>query len=181
MNLGFRIQSERQKHGLTLRDLAAQTGLSPSFLSQVERDVTAPSLASLKQIATALGVRVADLLAEASPGEGIVVRRAGRPTWQLDRVRYAQLAPGKPGQERSMQPQLLTFEPGGDLGSHPVSHAGEELGLVLKGRVECSVGDEVYLLEEGDSVYFDAKVPHRTRNAAPTESTYLLVVTPPSF
>jgi len=178
VNLGFRVQSARQERGLTLRDLGAQTGLSASFLSQVERELVAPSLASLKQIATALGVRVADLLAEQSAGDGVVVRRADRQTWQLERVRYAQLAPGE---ERTMQPQLVTFEPGGNLGSHPVSHAGEEFGFVLRGRVECSVGDDVYVLEEGDSVYFDAQRPHRTRNADSGDSAYLLVVTPPSF
>ena len=178
MNLGFRVQTARQERGLSLRDLAAQTDLSASFLSQVERDVVAPSIASLKQIATALGVRVADLLVESSEGEGAVVRRADRPTWQLEHVRYAQLAPGP---DRALQPQLLTFEPGGDLGSHPVSHAGEEFGFVLRGRVECSVGDDVYVLDEGDSICFDASRPHRTRNASREESTYLLVVTPPSF
>ncbi len=177
----MRVQNARSQSGLTLRDLAARTGLSASFLSQVERDVVAPSIGSLKQIATALGVRVADLLAEPAAGDGTVVRSAARPVWRLTRVRYEQLAPATAGQERQMQPQLITFEPGGSLGDHPVSHQGEEFGLVLSGRVECSVGDEVYLLEEGDSVCFDAQRPHRTRNAGDGEATYVLVVTPPSF
>ena len=179
---------------MTLREVARRTGLSPSFLSQLERDQVSPSIASLKQVATALGIRVADLLAEQSSGDGVVVRRAERPVWRLARVRYEQLAPvappsgsgpgegsGVPAAERQMQPQLITFEAGGSLGDHPVSHEGEEFGFVLSGRVECAIGDDVFVLEVGDSVCFDARKPHHTRNAADGESAYLLVVTPPTF
>ena len=195
--LGLRVRSARERAGVTLREVARRTGLSPSFLSQLERDQVSPSIASLKQVATALGIRVADVLAEASSGEGVVVRRAERPVWTLARARYEQLAPLVPEEpdepmgraagdgaapaERRMQPQLITFEPGGSLGDHPVSHEGEEFGLVLSGRVECAIGEEVYLLEAGDSVCFDARRPHHTRNAAEGESAYLLVVTPPTF
>jgi transcriptional regulator with XRE-family HTH domain len=181
VRLGLRLQAARERAGVTLREVARRTGLSPSFLSQLERDRVSPSIASLKQVASALGVRVADLLAEPSAGDGVVLRRAARPVWRLAHARYEQLAPAAPGAERRMQPQLITFEPGGTLGDHPVSHAGDEFGFVLSGRVECAVGDEVFLLEPGDSVYFDARRPHRTRNAAAGEATYLLVVTPPSF
>ncbi|HET7767771.1 MAG TPA: XRE family transcriptional regulator [Chloroflexota bacterium] len=192
--LGLRVRSARERAGVTLREVARRTGLSPSFLSQLERDQVSPSIASLKQVATALGIRVADVLAEASSGEGVVVRRAERPVWKLARARYEQLSPSVPVEpmgraagdgaapaERRMQPQLITFEPGGSLGDHPVSHEGEEFGLVLSGRVECAIGEEVYLLEAGDSVCFDARRPHHTRNAAEGESAYLLVVTPPTF
>ena len=181
VRLGLRLRAARERAGATLREVARRTGLSPSFLSQLERDQVSPSIASLKQVASALGVRVADLLAEPSAGEGVVVRRAARPVWRLARVRYEQLAPAAPGAERRMQPQLITFEPGGSLGDHPVSHEGDEFGFVLSGRVECAVGDDLFLLDPGDSVYFDAHRPHRTRNASEGESAYLLVVTPPTF
>ena len=187
VRLGLRLRAARERVGVTLREVARRTGLSPSFLSQLERDQVSPSIASLKQVATALGVRVADLLAESAGGDAVVVRRATRPVWRLARVRYEQLAPAPPAAphgsvaERQMQPQLITFEPGGSLGDHPVSHAGDEFGYVISGRVECAVGDEVFVLDPGDSVYFDARRPHRTRNAADAESAYLLVVTPPSF
>ena len=191
--LGLRVRAARERTGMTLREVARRTGLSPSFLSQLERDQVSPSIASLKQVATALGIRVADVLAESSGGEGVVVRRAKRPVWRLARVRYEQLAPvgpaagaaaatpATPAAERRMQPQLITFEPGGSLGDHPVSHEGEEFGFVLSGRVECAIGEDVFVLEAGDSVCFDARRPHHTRNAADGESAYLLVVTPPTF
>ena len=177
VRLGLRLRAARERQGLSLREVARRTGLSPSFLSQVERDQVTPSIASLKQLATALGERVGVLLADPAP-EGLVLRRDDRPAWALARVHYEQLAPND---GRLMQPQLLRFEPGGDLGEHPVVHDGEEFGLVLSGRVECFVGEQSFVLEEGDSVYFDARLPHRTRNAAATTSVYLLVVTPATF
>jgi transcriptional regulator with XRE-family HTH domain len=177
VRVGLRLRTARERQGLTLREVARRTGLSPSFLSQLERDQVSPSIASLKQLAGALGERVADLLADPDL-EGLVLRRGQRPAWRLARVRYEQLAPGG---GHLLQPQLLRFEPGGDLGQHPVRHEGEEFGLVLQGRVECAVGERVFVLEEGDSVCFDASLPHRTRNAGPGESVYLLVVTPATF
>ena len=177
VRVGLRLRTARERQGLSLRAVARRTGLSPSFLSQLERDQVSPSIASLKQLAAALGERVGELLAEPAP-EGLVLRRDERPAWRLARVRYEQLAPGG---GRLLQPQLLRFELGGDLGEHPAVHEGEEFGLVLSGRVECAVGEQVFVLEEGDSISFDAALPHRTRNAAAGETLYLLVVAPASF
>ena len=60
-------------------------------------------------------------------------------------------------------------------------HPGDEFGFVLSGRIECAVGDDVFPLQPGESAYFDAQCPHRSRNASEGEAAYLLVVTPPSF
>ena len=181
VRVGMRVHVARERAALTLRELGRRSGLSPSFLSQLERDQVSPSISSLKQIANALGVRVADLLAEPESGDGVVVRRSARPVWRLAHARYEQLAPAVPTETRQLQPQLITFDIGGSLGDHPVSHDGEEFGFVLSGRVECAIGEDVFLLDPGDSVCFDARKPHRTRNASEGESAYLLVVTPPSF
>jgi quercetin dioxygenase-like cupin family protein len=178
MNIGFRVRAARQREALSLRELAARTGLSISFLSQLERDRVAPSIASLKRVADALGTRVAELLADPSAPDKVVHRRGARPIWRLARARYELLAPGE---GRAMQPQLTTFEPGGSNGDHPVTHAGEELVYMLAGRAELGLGDEVTALEEGDAAYFDATVPHSLRNAGDGPCTCLVVVTPPSF
>ncbi|HEY3082474.1 MAG TPA: XRE family transcriptional regulator [Chloroflexota bacterium] len=178
MNIGFRVRAARRRERLSLRELAARTGLSISFLSQLERDKVAPSIASLKRVADALDTQVAGLLAEPSAPDAVVYRRGARPTWQLARARYELLAPGE---GRAMQPQLTTFEPGGSNGDHPVTHAGEELVFVLAGRAELGLGDDVTALEEGDAAYFEATVPHSLRNAGDGPCTCLVVVTPPSF
>src|SRR5687768_6425280 len=93
VRVGLLLRSTRERQGLTLREVARRTALSPSFLSQLERDLVSPSIASLKQIASALDLRVSDLLAEPST-HGMLLRRGERPAWRLSRVRYEQLAPG---------------------------------------------------------------------------------------
>lgn len=178
MNIGYRVRARRQEQGLSLRDLAGRSGLSVSFLSQVERDLARPSISSLKQVADALGVKVLDLLADPAHQHATVLRRDERPVWNLSRVRYELLTTVN---GRKMEPQLVTYEPGGDSGDHPVTHEGEEFGMVLQGRAECWIGEELVVLQEGDCVYFDASVPHRMRNAGPEPCVWLHVVTPPSF
>ncbi|MBI4578469.1 MAG: cupin domain-containing protein [Planctomycetes bacterium] len=178
VRIGFRVRARRQELGRSLRDLASQTGLSISFLSQVERDLAQPSLASLKQLASALETSVDGLLAEPSNNHQIVLRRADRPAWRLSKVRFELLAT-RPN--RLMEPQLITYEPGGDSGDHPVTHAGEEFVFLLEGRAECFIGAEMVLLDKGDCVYFDAREPHRMRNAGDGPCSLLLVVSPPSF
>ena len=178
MNIGYRVRTRRQEQGLSLRDLARRTGLSVSFLSQMERDLARPSISSLKEVAEALGIKVGDLLVDAAHRSPTVLRRDERPGWNLSNVRYEMLATVD---GRHMQPQLVTYEPGADSGDHPVTHAGEEFGMVLQGRAECWVGEDLFVLEQGDCVYFDATVPHRMRNAGPEPCIWLHVVSPPSF
>jgi mannose-6-phosphate isomerase-like protein (cupin superfamily) len=178
MNIGYRVRTRRQEQGLSLRDLAGRAGLSVSFLSQMERDLARPSISSLKQVADALDIRVGDLLVDPVQRNPTVLRRDERPAWNLSNVRYEQLATVD---GRQMQPQLVTYEPGADSGDHPVTHEGEEFGMVLQGRAECWVGDELFVLEQGDCVYFDATVPHRMRNAGQGPCVWLHVVSPPSF
>lgn len=178
MEIGFRVRHHRQQQKLSLRQLAESSGLSISFLSQLERDLTRPSISSLKQIADALGLKVADLLADVAENGKIVLRRADRPVWDLSHVRYELLATAK---GRSMEPQLVTFEPGADSGDHPVTHEGEEFGLILRGRAQCWIGEELLELEEGDCIYFEASTPHRMRNAGDDICVWLHVVSPPSF
>lgn len=178
MNIGFRVRVHRQQQHLSLRQFAAHTGLSVSFLSQVERDLASPSISSLKQIADALGIKVAELLADASEDHQVVLRRKDRPVWDLSHIRYELLTTAR---GRSMEPQLVTFEPGAESGDHPVTHEGEEFGMILSGRAECWIGDEFFELDTGDCVYFQASTPHRMRNPSDDTCVWLHVVTPPSF
>ncbi|MDP9472691.1 MAG: XRE family transcriptional regulator [Chloroflexota bacterium] len=178
MNIGYRVRNRRKEQGLSLRALASRSGLSLSFLSQMERDLVRPSISSLKQVADALDVKVGVLLADPAQRHPTVLRRDERPAWQLSRVRYELLTTV---QGQTMEPQLVTYEAGADSGDHPVTHEGEEFGMVLQGCAECWIGEELLVLKEGDCVYFDASVPHRMRNAGDEPCVWLHVVTPPSF
>jgi len=170
----------RQARHLTLRDVAERAGVTESFLSQVERDVTSPSIASVHRIARALDLSIAQLFAEEGD-TGRVVRREARRRVTYKGLRAVDefLTSGLDGR---IQVILSTIEPGGGTGDEPYAHdSDEEVVIVLSGRLELWVADEHHLLEEGDSVTYSSRLKHRNRNPGDTTAIVLFCVTPPSF
>jgi transcriptional regulator with XRE-family HTH domain len=178
--LGQRLRQLRQARRLTLRQLAGQAGVTESFLSQVEREVASPSIASVQRIARALGLTIAELFAD-EPASGRIVRREARRRIAYPGLRAADefLTVGRGGR---LQVILSTIEPGGGTGDEPYAHdSDEEVVVVLEGRLELWVGDEHHLLREGDAVTHDSRLPHRNRNPGDVPARVLFCLTPPSF
>jgi len=180
IDLGGSIRSIRIARGVTLRELAALAGVTESFLSQVERGVASPSIASVQRIARALDHSIAELFTEAEP-VGRVVRVANR-----RRVAYPGLGAVDEFLTHSnssrLQVILSTIEPGGGTGDEGYTHeSDEEVVIVLQGRLDLWVGDEHHLLEEGDSITHSSRQPHHNRNPGPGPATVLFCMTPPSF
>ena len=178
--IGGRIRHLRGRRGLTLRQLSERTGLTESFLSQVERDLTSPSIASLQRIANALGLTIGRLFEDVE-APGRVVRRHER-----RRVAYPGLRSVDEflTRDRSGRLQLIlsTIEPGGGTGDEAYVHeSDEEVVVVLDGELELWVGDERYDLREGDAIAYPSRVPHRNRNPGTTTARVLFCLTPPSF
>jgi transcriptional regulator with XRE-family HTH domain len=180
LQLGPRIRALRQARNITLRELAARAGVTESFLSQVEREVTSPSIASVQRIARALDLAIAELFTEEAP-HGRVVRRADRRLIAYPGLRAIDefLTAGMSGR---IQVILSTIEPGGGTGDEPYAHeSDEEVVIVLAGQLELWVGDERHLLEEGDSIAYSSRLPHRNVNSSDRQAVVLFCVTPPSF
>jgi transcriptional regulator with XRE-family HTH domain len=180
VDLGARIRALRMARGATLRQLAAQAGVTESFLSQVERGVAAPSIASVQRIARALGQSIAELFAT-DDRAGIVVRAADR-----RRVVYQGLGAVDEFLTRRtdgrLQVILSTIEPGGGTGEEAYSHdSDEEVVVVLEGSLDLWVGPEHYRLETGDAVTHSSRLPHRNTNPGPGVARVLFCITPPSF
>jgi transcriptional regulator with XRE-family HTH domain len=180
VDLGARIRALRIARGATLRQLAAQASVTESFLSQVERGVAAPSIASVQRIARALGQSIAELFA-ADDRAGIVVRAADR-----RRVVYQGLGAVDEFLTRRtdgrLQVILSTIEPGGGTGEEAYSHdSDEEVVVVLEGSLDLWVGPEHYRLETGDAVTHSSRLPHRNTNPGPGVARILFCITPPSF
>lgn len=180
LGLGARIRSLRQARRLTLRDVAERAGVTESFLSQVERDVTSPSIATVHRIARALDLSIAQLFAQ-DADTGRVVRREAR-----RRVEY----PGLKAVDEFLTSNLAgrlqvimsTIEAGGGTGAEPYTHeSDEETVIVLAGVLDLWVGDEHYVLREGDAITFPSRVPHWNVNHGATPATVLFCMTPPSF
>ena len=151
MTLGERIRRIRTQRDLTLEKLAQGTGLTISFLSQVERDAVSPSVESLQKLAKALGTRVGAFFEEDERKELTLVRRAERPRRVDEQARTTVETLASGLLNIRMEPRLLTLEAGGQIEEGVGERVAEVFGLVLGGRVEVVQGKERLSLAKGDS------------------------------
>lgn len=180
VGLGERIRQLRQQASISLQEMAARTGLTASFLSQVEREITEPSISSLRRIAEALEVPVFYfLMDEEAPSP--VVRHHERRILRLQgtRAQWELLSPSDPSLQLEV---VLTRLPAGVSGSEEsTAHPGEECFVVLEGEMVVEVAGTTYRLAEGDSIQFKSSLPHRISNAGEKELAVLAAITPPRF
>lgn len=166
------LRTVRRQRGLTLEDLAEQTGLTKSYLSKIERGQSSPSIAAALRVARALDADVAQLFCERDEQDKIVLDRAV--DRRTDRNRYRALAARMLGKSMSpfvVRPTARRTAPG----AHPL-HTGQEFVFVHAGTVELEYGDRVLELSTGDSAYFDAAISHRIRTVG-AEPAEVVVVT----
>jgi transcriptional regulator with XRE-family HTH domain len=179
---GAEVRALRKARALSLTDLAKQTDLSIGYLSQIERNISVPSVKALGVIARALGVTVAWFFSAGSTGpleeKGIIVRKTNRRRiiFREGFVDYLL----SPSLEGNLEFILTHFAPGASTGEQ-YTHRGEEGGMVLKGRLEMTVGERLFVLEEGDSFNFPSSEPHRYRNVSAGETIVMYGVTPPTY
>ena len=150
--LGELVRRLRKQVGLSVRALAARTDFSPSFISQLENAQVSPSIHSMERIANALGTTIGGFFASMGPGQGgLVLKRSDRrrmaSSWSLAQIE----ALGHASSHRRLEPLLITLEPGGRSGKHPVAQRGEQFALVIKGRVTLRLGPDEHRLAAGDS------------------------------
>jgi len=178
--LGGQIRARRLELGLGLRELARATGLSATFIGNLERGQANPTLETLRKVADALGTPLFRLLAgpaEASP----VVRR--------DRRRHMRI-PGSHLDIEVLTPDLLhkmvlfrvrAAREDGNLVLGPLPTPTEECFVVLQGRLEISVAGQVYELEAGDSIYVEGRNLQAIRAISEEDTVYFGAMTPPAF
>ena len=184
-----RIKELRQRKGISLRQLAHQTGLSAYYISQVERGKANPSMATMKRITDVLAIPLKVLLTDTEDedkeapacSEKIKVVRADR--------RKALIYPGARRSaalltadlQGKLQVLLTVEDPEPEMPAEWYSHEGEEFVFVLEGQYEIIFDSASYRLEEGDSISYPSRFRHKTRNPGDRTSKILSVVTPPSF
>ena len=169
MSLGEKLKNIRTSRSLSLEDLAKKTNLTRSFLSQVEKNKTSPSVSSLIKIATALGIRVGDLFVDADNVENFIVPEGERKFYvvEKDKLKVELLAPRKTNLK--FEPMLIRFGSGGTTGEVTGISGAAFFCLVLKGKLELAIRDKVHILKKGDSVYIDTPVEHTWKNVGKTE------------
>jgi len=176
-NVGERIKALRIEQGMTLSDLSEKANISISYLSQIERDKTTPSLTTLTSIARALDVGLRYFFE--SDAEVVHVVRANAGSGGIepgDWVAQARMtfeeANGK------IEVYRVVLRPGSPS-QHLTPHAGEEFGFVLAGELTITLGGEVFVLAAGDSIHYDAVQPHAWSNPG-TESCVIIWARSPS-
>ncbi len=180
--LGREIRSLRKRRGLTIVDLAKAIDKSTGYVSQVERNVSAPSVADLQKVAAALGVSMGwffDHIQEGPAEERPYIVRAQRRrklNYGMGVTDYL-LSPSLAGALELLNPPLA---PGATGGEQPLSYRGEQAGLVLAGTFELQIGKRRFLLGEGDSFSFESATPHRYRNPGQVETVIVWAFTPPN-
>lgn len=177
MEIGSKIKRLRMQQGLTLEELASRCELTKGFLSQLERDRTSPSIATLSDILEALGSSLSEFFRD-TPDEQVVFRQTDffEDTRAGCTIRW--IVPNT--QKNQMEPILIELPQGGKtFSSGP--HGGEEFGYVTAGTVTLVIEDAAYPVHRGETFYLDGTHRHFLRNDKKTTAQVLWVSTPPLF
>jgi transcriptional regulator with XRE-family HTH domain len=175
VDVGSRLRQLREAQGLSMRGLAARSGLSANALSMIERGKTSPSVSTLYKLADALGLPITAFFSQPSERMDVVFVRAE----QRVRVPFVRgLWEGLGGEQFAgrVEPFMLTLESGAASGPHNVVHSGHEFVFCLRGSLEYLVENQAFLLEPGDSLLFAARLRHRWRNAGSLVTNALILL-----
>lgn len=187
--IGAKIKSVRESKQLTLSDVAERAGLSVEQIERIEGNIDFPSLAPLIKIARVLGVRLGTFLDDQSELGPVLCRKkdsndansigfTNNESKGRKHMEYHALSQDKSG--RHMEPFLIDVYPTSEGVDFILStHEGEEFIYVLEGIVEINYGKHTYLLEEGDSIYYDSIVAHHVHAAADSKAKILGVIYTP--
>lgn len=177
MDIGLKLKELRILKGLTQEELADRAELSKGFISQVERNLTSPSIATLMDILQCLGVSTAEFFAE--PSEEPIVFGKTDYFEKYDPELKNEIKWIIPNAQKNvMEPILLTLEAGGE--TYPDNpHEGEEFGYVLQGGITIHLGNQIYRAKKGESFYFSPDKKHYLTSK--TGAVLLWVSSPPSF
>lgn len=183
LKVGSKLRIARKARRLSMRELADRVGCSESLISKIESDHVMPSLPMLHKITKELGTSIGKMF-EANPDGNFVSRKGNRPILGLEAI-------GREG-GKGIQLEAIAIngeflygsihivDPEGSSGGF-IQHVGEEVGYVLEGTIEITVGTKIHLLEEGDSIFFPSELPHGYRNPGARIARILWINTPPTF
>ena len=180
MEIGSKIKRLRVRLGLTQEELAARTELTKGFISQLERDITSPSIATLMDILEALGTNVSEFFSDRED-DGVMTYAADDMFIKADEeagVTMRWLVTN--AQRNALEPILVTLAPGASTEADD-PHEGEEFGYVLSGTITLVSGEQKRKVRRGDAFYFRPTGVHYLINTGKSEGKVLWVSTPPSF
>jgi transcriptional regulator with XRE-family HTH domain len=180
LDVGAHLKAVRQMYGLSQRELAKRAGVTNGLISLIEQNRVSPSVSSLKKVLDGIPMALADFF---------TLDLGGKPQVFFPREEMAnmgtadvelRLVGGRLG-PRGMSILQERYAPNADTGEEMLTHAGEQGGVIVKGKIELTVGGESRVLGAGDAYYFKSSIPHRFRNVGREECEIVSASTPPSF
>lgn len=184
LKIGSKLRHARKLRDLSLTAVAQKVGCSEGYVSKIENNKAAPSLSMLHRIAAVLGINLSYLFDGNEEDQAVIAREGSRPVIELDSLRQGQgirLERIIPYSVRHLlQCNIHIVEPGGTSDGQ-IQHQGEEVGYILEGQIELTVGDRAYTLRRGDTFHFPSDSAHGYRNLGTTTARIFWVNTPPTF
>jgi transcriptional regulator with XRE-family HTH domain len=180
LDVGAHLKAVRQMYGLSQRELAKRAGVTNGLISLIEQNRVSPSVSSLKKVLDGIPMALADFFTLDLGGKPQVffpreeMANMGTATVEL------RLVGGRLGQ-RGMSILHERYAPNADTGEEMLTRAGEQGGVIVKGKIELTVGGESRVLAAGDAYYFKSSMPHRFRNVGREECEIVSATTPPTF
>ena len=177
IDVGGSLRRLREERELTIRVLAEKSGLAINTLSLIENGKSSPSVSTLQQLAVALEVPITAFFESESPQKTIsYIKNDQRPRATFDHGILEDLGAGSIIE--AVKPFVVTLEPNAGSGSHDIVHTGYEFVYCLDGRLAYTIERQTYLLMPGDSLLFEAYLPHHWQNLGPGTSQSILVLLP---
>ncbi|MGL5087771.1 MAG: helix-turn-helix domain-containing protein [Clostridium sp.] len=179
MQIGEKIKRLRIEKQLTQEELANRCELSKGFISQLENDLTSPSIATLIDILEILGTNLKEFFSDDSQ-EKVTYKDEDMFETENEDLKYKLMWLVPNAQKNEMEPIMITLEQDGQyIEEEP--HEGEEFGFVLAGVITLHLGDKKYKVKKGESFYYKPRVNHYISNAGKTEAKVIWISTPPNF
>lgn len=175
IDVGNRLRQLREGRNISMRTLATMSGLSANALSMIERGKTSPSVSTLYRIAGALNIPVTDFFSPEKARKKVVFLKANERT-RLPFLRGLWEGLGGEQFTRKAMPFMVTLENGASSGPSHMAHSGHEFVFCLRGQLEYQVEGELFLLETGDSLLFEAQLKHRWHNPGGVVTNALIII-----
>jgi transcriptional regulator with XRE-family HTH domain len=180
IDVGARLRAIRQLYGLSQRELARRAGVTNGLISLVEMNRVSPSVSSLKKLLDGIPMSLAEFFTGDFNAPAPVFYEP-RDLVELgnEAVSLRLVAAQRSGRQMALLHER--YLPGADTGEEMLTHRGEECGLVVRGRVEVTVGGSTRVLGPGEAYYFNSNLPHRFRNVGREPCEIVSCSTPPTF
>ena len=180
LDVGAHLRAVRTMYGLSQRELAKRAGVTNGLISLIEQNRVSPSVSSLKKVLDGIPMSLAEFFTLDLSASPQVFYRDDELTDLGDRsVSLRLVAARRPNRAMSLMHER--YASGADTGADMLRHDGEEGGVVVRGRIELTIGAETRMLGPGDAYYFTSAVPHRFRNVGSEPCEIISASTPPTF